>query len=351
MNLKEIYSVSTENLETDGQIVNVTLSKPNELVFMDMKGEVFSYNFDTKEQNYLFSPTTNTNFDPEKSSSIYTIDEIVVIVNNYKTDGSVHYPNKYKFLTLYREDYHADISKFPISLFKDKHGVPHLIYAQTWNHIQIVNLDTRQILTASKSLIEIGAEEKRIEFYKKHEEANKLMWPRPYDYFFGELQLSPDQKYFLSAGWSWGSSDDYKAFNIEDFIKSNRISDIPITAGEHETRATCWIDNRTIAVCFHPWTEGEDSNKNLYEIQLYQMNNEKFTLTKRINVVDVDIVHARMFYHQKNDVFIFIKDETIYVISKNGELLYANENLNIKEYNKGYFLNNNGNFISVLELH
>ena len=102
-----------------------------------------------------------------------------------------------------REDYYAEHSSYPIALFKDDSGIPHLIYSQAWNHTQIMNLDTRQVLTAAKSLIEENAEEKHLKFYAEHEESNKLLWPRSYDYFFGALSLSPNQKNFLSTGWGY----------------------------------------------------------------------------------------------------------------------------------------------------
>jgi hypothetical protein len=347
MHIKEVYN---EKFNTKEQIINATLSKPNELVFMDSKADVFRYNFETKEQTYLFSPMVNTNFDPKEKSTIYTLDEIVIVVNDFKLDGSIHYPNKYKFLTFCREDYHASISKYPISLFKNKDGVPHLIYAQAWNHIQIINLDTRQILTATKSLIDVRAVVRRIEIYKNHNESNKLKWPSPYDYFFGELKLSPNQKYFLSAGWAWGSCDAYNVYNIDEFIKSNRISDIQVTAGEHETRATCWVDNEIIAVSFHPLTEGEESQKDLYEIHLFKINDEEFTLTEKIKVIGIDIVNTKMYYNTNFDAFVFIKTQGFYVISREGELLYSNKNLKVEEYNKNCFVSIKENLITVFEL-
>ena len=167
-------------------------------------------------------------FDTLAQTSIYTLNEILVVVNDFKRHGFVHYPDKYHALHLWREDYHVDISTYPIALYKNSDGVPHLVFAEAWNHVQIMNLDTRQILTASKSLIERNAEEKHIEFYKKFSEDNKLAWPRPYDYFFGKLYISPNQKKFSSAGWVWGSYDSYLVFDIDNFIYSNRISDIKI---------------------------------------------------------------------------------------------------------------------------
>lgn len=230
MRLSKVHKTT---FDTDETIMTAALSKSNEVVMLMSSGSVIRLNLDDRNRKQLFSVKSNFEysdggFDISAKTSIYTIDEIVVVVNDYKSHGVVHYPGKYHALHLWRKDYHADISTYPITLYKNTDGVPHLIFGEAWNHIQIMNLDSRQILTASKSLIEENAEERHIEYYKKHSEDNKLPWPRPYDYFFGKLFLSPDQNKFLSAGWAWGSHDYYNIYDIDNFINSNRISDLNI---------------------------------------------------------------------------------------------------------------------------
>jgi hypothetical protein len=190
----------------DGKIEAAILSKNNEAILLTSRGQVIRFNFDKQKIEQLFSVNNEINypdsgFDITSKTSIYTLGEIVVVANDFKTHAFVHYPGKYSNLHLWRKDYHADISSYPIALFKNEDGDPCLIYGQAWNHVQVMNLDTRRILTAAKSLIEENAEENHIAFYKKHEETNKLTWPREYNYFFGKLFISPDQKKFLSAGW------------------------------------------------------------------------------------------------------------------------------------------------------
>ncbi len=34
-----------------------------------------------------------------------------------------------------------DITNYPIALFKNNDGIPHIIYGAAWNHVQIMNLD------------------------------------------------------------------------------------------------------------------------------------------------------------------------------------------------------------------
>ncbi|MVM36939.1 hypothetical protein GO730_03415 [Spirosoma sp. HMF3257] len=230
MKINKLHEIS---FDTNDTIITSTLSKPNELVMLLSSGSVIKYDLESQKEEQLFSIKNDIvypdgGFDTAAKSSIYTLDDIVVVVNDYKRHGFIHNPEKYYTLHLWREDYHADISCYPITLYKNKINIPHIIYGVAWNHVQIMNLDTRQILTASKSLIEENAEENYKYVIEKCGEHNKLPWPLPYDYFFGKLQISPNGEYFLSAGWGWGSCDLYKIYNIGYFLNSNRISDISI---------------------------------------------------------------------------------------------------------------------------
>lgn len=216
-------------------------------------GNVIRHDIELGKSEILFSVRSDLvyedgGFDVNAKSTIYTLDSIVVIVNDFKRHGYVHYSGKFKRMHLWREDYHASISQYPIALFKNEKGIPHLIYAEAWNHIQIMNLDSRQILTAAKSLIAKNAEQNYLDHDKNGVEGNILPWPRPYDYFFGKLELSPDKSHFISAGWVWGSSDVYRIYEIEHFIENNRIADITIGYWEHCNRAVCWIDDKRVAI-------------------------------------------------------------------------------------------------------
>ncbi len=357
MKANNIYDIT---FDTDETIMNATLSKSNEVVMMMSSGSVIRYNLDDRAGKHLFSVKSDIGysdggFDITAKTSIYTMDEIVVAVNDFKRHGFVHYPGKYYALHLWREDYHADISTYPIALYKNADRVPHLIFGEAWNHIQIMNLDTRQILTASKSLIEEEAEERHIEFYKKQSEDNKLAWPRPYDYFFGKLFISPNQKKFLSAGWAWGSCDSYHVYDIDKFISSNRISDIGIGAWEHENRATCWVDKETIAVVYNPFTEGDENSTadSPCEIHFYKISGDNVNIEKKIQIADKNILSSRMYFNGTMNSFITVSDKAcLSVISLDGQITFKDENLKVNEYSveAGYFLVANNKTISVYEL-
>lgn len=334
MKLKLKNEVLIDNAQS---IITATLTNSNEIIMLMSSGEVVKYKI--KEQIYesLFLVKSNigypdNGFDVNAKSTIYTLDSIVVIVNDFKRHGYIHYAEKYNALHLCREDYHADISKYPIALFK-KENIPHIIFGVAWNHLQIMNLDTRQVLTASKSLIEENAEERHIEFYKKNEEINKLPWPHNYNHFFRELLLSPNNTKFLSSGWTWGSSDSYNIYDIKKFINNNRISDIKIGFWEHENRAVCWIDDETIAVAYNPFIEGDDYSTidSSIEIHLYKLDNEKVELIKKIQITE-NIVNSKLYFNKKITSFVSFSEIGLVIISLEGKITFQDKNLKIDGY-------------------
>lgn len=357
MKINKIYDIT---FDTDETIMTATLSKSNEIVMLMSSGSVIRFNLETQNVEHLFSVKSNIGypdggFDVTAKTTIYTMNEIVVVVNDFKRHGFVHYPNKYHALHLWREDYHADISAYPIALYKNKNGIPHLIFGEAWNHIQIMNLDTRQIITASKSLIEENAEERHIEFYQKYNEDNKLAWPRQYDYFFGNLIISPNQENFLSAGWAWGSCDSYNVYNIDKFIESNRISDLKIGSWEHENRATCWVDNQTIAVVYNPYTEGDDNSTSdsKSEIHIHKINGDRVEVETKIQISDKNEIPTKMYYWLEMNSFVLITDKGyVSIISMDGQIIFKSKNLKVEEYSieTGCFLTIDNKSISVYEL-
>ena len=346
--------------DTDETIITATLSKPNEVVILMSSGSVIRFNLEDKKGKHLFSVKNDIGypdggFDITAQTSIYTMEEIVVVVNDFKKHGIIHYPDKYHTLHLHREDYHADISTYPIALYKNSDGVPHLIFGVAWNHIQIMNLDTRQILTASKSLIEENAEEKHFELCKKYGEDNKFTWPRPYDYFFGKLIISPNRQKFLSAGWVWGSSDSYNVYDIEQFISSNRISDLRIGAWEHENRAACWIDNDTIAIAYNPFTEGDENSTadSPCEIHCYKILGDNVEIDKKIQIADKYTLNSKMYFDKDMRLIIRFSDKGgLSIISTDGQIVFKDENLTVNEFNIeiSCFLVTNSKKISVYEI-
>jgi len=338
----EITKIHDITFSTEESIMSASMSGQNEIVMLMSSGKVMRYNILEQKGQFLFSvksPFTHEDggFDINAPTTIYTLDSIVVIVNDYKRHGYVHYPNKYNSLHLWRKDYHADISCFPIALFKNEVGIPHLIFGEAWNHIQIMNLDSRQILTASKSLILENAVENHIQFYEKHKEDNKLPWPRPYDYFFGKLEISPDKKNFFSAGWVWGSYDAYNVYEVENFINNNQISEKNIGGWEHSNRAVCWIDNETIAVTYNPLEEDDENaiKGAPNEIHFYKVNTKQPEIERKIKVEGLDIVNSKIYFNNTLNSLILCSDKIgTAILSLQGEIIFHDNNINHDNYSK-----------------
>lgn len=357
MRISKVHDIT---LDFEEKIQAAALKSTNELILLMNSGDVIRYSIEEEKTALLFTAKTGFShedggFDINAESTIYTLDSIVVVVNDYKQHGFVHYPNYYEKLHIQRRDYYADISCYPIALYKNEAGVPHLIYAQDWNHIQIMNLNTRQILTAAKSLIEENAEEKRIEFYKKHKEFNKLPWPSPYDYFFGKLSVSPDKKYFLSTGWAWGSCDFYKVYELKHFIENNRIAQIDIGSWEHSNRAACWIGDRTVAVAYDPLEEGDDgaTEHSAQELHFYTIKDNQSVLERKIEVPDIDLVNAEIYFNKEAGCFILLSEKDgIVVLSTNVEMLLKDRKRNFDSYNTelNLLLEIKGNNINICQI-
>jgi len=328
-----------ENLNIQDNICAVSFCNKDELVILTCTGEVLLYHLSSKKLELLFETNPNNGlkyadggFDPTASSSIYTMDSIIVVVNDYKKHGFVLNRKEGYRLHISRGDYHANISKYPIALFEAANGDPHLIYGVDWNHLQIANLTTRQVLTADKSLIEEDAEQRHIDFYKKHKESNKLLWPRGYDYFFARLMLSPDKKSFLSAGWVWGSCDCFNLYNIEDFITNHRIKHTVIGGWEHNDRGACFVDDETVAIVYNPQEEGESDAKNAYDLRLYHTDGQGakgiITLNPPLNLSG-----AELFYRTEDQNFyVFSQKIGMAVISRSGDIMFCDSTFIPKRY-------------------
>jgi len=337
MTIETLYHIPFAN----HVVIAATLAGPDKLVMLLSSGDVVKYSISNQNMVHLFSIKSSFTypdggFDINAESTIYTLDDIVVVVNNLKRHGYIHYPGKYYGLHLHRGEYYADSTYYPIALFKNKEDIPHIIYGVDWNHVQVMNLNTRQVLTAAKSLIEEGAEERHIEFYKMHKEDNKLAWPRPYDYFYGKLQTSPNGAKFLSNGWAWGSYDAYCVYEIDHFITSNRIKDIHLGSWEHDGRGACWVDDDTVVVACNPYAdEMEDATPgDPDELHFYTITGQTAALTKKIAVKLAKIYQSTLHYYKQLNCFVAFSFKTgVTVINPEGEILYRDSSMMINEFN------------------
>ena len=355
----QIDIIQEITFNTEDTIAAAALSGADEFVLLISNGDVVRYKVNQPVGDYLFSVKSpfeyqDGGFDITAKTTIYTLDDIVVVVNDFKRHGFVHYPGKFNVMPLWRKEYHVEITTYPIALYKNEKGIPHLIYATDWNHLQVMNLDTQQVLTAAKYLIEEGAEERYLELQESYASLHGLPWPKDYDYFYGKLLMSPNQKQFLSAGWVWGSMDNYTVYDLDHFVNSNRIVAKSIGGWEHESRAVCWIDNETVAVAYNPLTDLDDAPADvLPEIHILKIDNETVTTALKIVIADFDIMNATLSYYEKNDSIVAIsKTLGVMIVALDGTVLFKDATLKADSFynDKGLFLKAENKTITLFQL-
>lgn len=317
----------------------------NQIVVLFSTGEVMSYDIVENHWKTLccIEKFYLQHFDLQAKTSILTFGEIIVVFNDFKTHGFIFYPKENTLFPIIRENYQVEHSYFPMAFFENQDKTPFLIYAVDWNRIDILNLDNLHITTADKSLIEVGAEQKRNEFYEKFPQFSqeKRPYPKPFDYFYGEILVSPNQREFLSKGWVWGSADSYKVFDIQKFIAENRISYTFDFQAEHEDRAACWVDKDIIAIGYNTEIEGEcsvfyEENAGLfskespYVLLIFSRVNGNFQLNKTIKI-EKQVVDSFLYYDEALGVFISYSEKGLVIFNEQGEI-YVKENAPIKSY-------------------
>lgn len=336
METTKIFDVSFAG---QNKVICCEMANDKDAIMLMSNGNVISWNFDEIDGKYLFSATKdNTSyrdggFDLASSCKLYVLDDIVVVVNEFKAHGYVYNRRLKRKTHIRRELYHAAHSSYPIALFKDEQQSPHIIYAEAWNHLQVMNLDTMQVLTADKSLIEVGAEESHRKFYSEHVNDNNLPWPGKYDYFFAQLSLSPNKKYFLSRGWNWGSFDSYKLFDLNHFINEKRILDRYVCGGEHYNRSACWVSDNMIAVAKNEGME-DGIPDSLTSLAFYDINKREENPISSFELDVFDGCCGDMFYSNSLNAIVIYNDiKGLTICSTTGEVLHREEQAKVHSFN------------------
>lgn len=257
LKLKQIASHSP----SCGEILS--LAACGKIALFTSDGEVIQLDPDTGDTKLLFNTEDavgypDGGFDLCKAIDIHTMGDMTAVVNRFGCHGYVYSESGDWRMHIQRGDYRANITRYPLAFYRNDNGDVHMIFGVDWNHLQIANMKTRQVLTAAKSLIEEGEEENHLDYYKTHEEHNKLLWPTEYDYFYGKIVPSPDRKHFMSCGWFWGPFSALTVYETEDFITNPRIRKKVTIVNDKMINYACFIENDAIAVMCEPYPDGED---------------------------------------------------------------------------------------------
>lgn len=100
-----------------------------------------------------------------------------------------------------RSYYHAEVYEYPVAFAQLKDGRDILIHCPNeYNRLEFEEVETGLLLT-------------------KHTDRN------PSDFFHSRLEVSPDNKTFLSKGWGWHPFDFVEIFDIEECIENPKALD------------------------------------------------------------------------------------------------------------------------------
>lgn len=123
-----------------------------------------------------------------------------------------------------RSYYQSDMYEYPVAFFKAPNGKAYLIHCPiAYNQIDIEDIETGELITNIK-------------------ERN------PSDFFHSRLEVSPDNKYFLTKGWVWHPCDRVAYFDIEACLKNPLLLDQPIEPVPilYEVATASFIDNNLV---------------------------------------------------------------------------------------------------------
>lgn len=270
------------------------------------------------------------NWDKSVSLHLSANDRYLALVNDYAQYGQVYDLTKQTaVLELDRKDYHVEQTKFPL-IFFERADKTYLVHGTDWNHIEITDLETCQVLTERTTNVYEG------EQYL--------------DYFYGELHLSPDQKHLVSSGWVWQPVSVIKFVNLEKWFTKNNSepevdneSDIGIWS-YYWDRALCWVNDTTIAYLYDPKEAGADDEE-LAEMQLKREHSyvllydiAKGKITQRIVF---DYPRDEQHYEAKANCQLFFdqhlvmsSDQGTYVIElPQGKVMFEEPSLTIRKFN------------------
>ena len=173
-------------------------------------GKVISINFTTRiitEISHELVGTKELNLNEPISLHVAPYGSFVAVVNTLGTAGVVLDSNTGKVtMHLQREDYHCDVTPFPITFFL-YHGKALLMHATDWNRLEISDPLHGDILTRRRPTTYQSGENPPDEHY--------------IDYFHGRLLVSPDNQWVIDDGWVWHPVGEIIYLNILCWLTEN----------------------------------------------------------------------------------------------------------------------------------
>lgn len=166
--------------------------------------------------------------------------EVAAVVNTRGQHGIViDLQNSQVTMNLIRDDYHPEVSNFPIAFFEHQ-GRLLLVHGTEWNRLEISDPLSGELITRRAPTNYLEGET-RSEHYL--------------NYFHCGLTISPDQRWIVDNGWIWHPYGVLEAWDLQRWLIHN------VWESEDGTsRKTlcwrewfwdgplCWLENKIIAV-------------------------------------------------------------------------------------------------------
>ena len=207
-------------------------------------GKVISINFTSRvitEISHELVGTKELNLNEPVSLHVSPYGSFIAVVNTLGTAGVVLDSNTGEVtMHLQREDYHCDVTPFPITFFL-YHGKALLMHATDWNRLEISDPLHGDLLTLRALSTFQSGENRPDEHYV--------------DYFHGRLLVSPDYQWVIDDGWVWLPAGEIIYLNIvrwlmEDLWEGENAAKKNVLARKEDSWGgpICWIDAHTVAI-------------------------------------------------------------------------------------------------------
>lgn len=159
-------------------------------------------------------------------------------------------------MELERDDYHSDVSNFPIAFFV-MDGRTLLVHGTQWNRLDIADPANGACLTERLTLPWMPEDP-----------------PMHYlDYFHAGLMVSPNQEWLVDDGWIWEPRGVLVAYRLRRWLyddvweTEDRAFAHQLCVRDYWDRALCWIDGRTLAV----WGYGDGEEWLLPAVRIFDV--------------------------------------------------------------------------------
>jgi len=150
-----------------------------------------------------------------------------------------------KLMQLERDDYHEDVSSFPLALCEIGNRLL-LIHGTEWNRLDISDARTGVMLTQRNPTSLKQGEVKP---------------PHYLDYFHSQLSVSPGQQFIADNGWVWQPFGVVETWNLRHWLEANvwesedGDSKKTLCLRDYWDGPLCWIDDNRLVV----WGYGLES--------------------------------------------------------------------------------------------